>query len=92
MQYCTECGWILLRISCCPSKPIDKSAANRYRRTSELAPELGELSVSTIKQGARLAVSGVVMIDERGQLRELILKPSMVRCVRGARPLSRRIS
>lgn len=32
------------------------------------------------------------MIDERGNSRELILKPSMVDSVRGARPLSGRIS
>jgi hypothetical protein len=76
----------------CPSEPIDKSAPNRYRRTIELAPELSELSISTIKQGARLAVGSVVMIDERGEFRYLILKPSIVRRVRGARPLSRRIS
>ncbi len=76
----------------CPSKPIDKSAANRYRRAIELAPELSELSIPTIKQGARLAVRGVIMIGERGQFGELVLKPRMVRRVRGARPLSRRIS
>jgi len=32
------------------------------------------------------------MIDERGNFRELILKPSMVDRVSGARPLSGRIS
>jgi hypothetical protein len=44
----------------------------------EFAPEFDELSISTIKRGARLTVGGVVVVDERGKLRELILKPSMV--------------
>jgi hypothetical protein len=58
--------------------PSFRSASNSYRRTIQFAPEFGELSIPTIKQGARLAVGGVVMVDERGKFRELILKPSMV--------------
>ena len=69
-----------------------RSAADRYRCTIQLAPQFGELSIPTIKQGVRLTVGGVAMIDERGQLRELILKPSVIHRMRGARPLSSRIS
>ena len=76
----------------CPSKPIFASAADSNRRTVKLASEFGELSIPTIKQGTGLAVGGVIMIDKRGQFGELILKPRMVRGLRGARPLSTRIS
>jgi hypothetical protein len=67
-------------------------AADRYRCTIQLAPQFSELSIPTIKQGARLAVGGVVMVDERGKFRELILKPSMIDRLRRTRPLSGRIS
>ncbi len=47
-----------------PSKPLDKSASNGYRRTIDFAPELSELSIPTIKQGARLTVGGIVILSE----------------------------
>src|SRR5581483_3340765 len=66
--------------------PHFRSGSNSHRRTINLAPESRELSVPTIKQGARLAVGGAVMVDERGQFRELILKPRMVDRVRRSTP------
>ena len=45
--------------------------------TIQLAPQFSELSIPTNKQGARLAVGGAVMVDERGKFRELIPKPSI---------------
>lgn len=56
--------------------PDFRSASNTDRCTFQLAPEFGELPIPTIKQSARLAVSGVVMVDERGKFRDLILKAS----------------
>lgn len=41
------------------------SAANKYRPAVQLASELGELPIAAIKQGAGLAVGGVVVIDQR---------------------------
>jgi hypothetical protein len=43
-----------------------------------LRRRFSSLSIPTIKRGARLAVCGVVVIDECGKFRELILKPSVV--------------
>jgi hypothetical protein len=48
----------------CPIKPIFASTPDGYWRAIQLASELSELSIPPIKQGARLAVGGVVMVDE----------------------------
>jgi hypothetical protein len=67
------------------------STANDDRGDVQFASEFSELSIATIEQRSGLSICGVIMIDQSGQFRQLILQLRLIWAPRGHRPLAERM-